>query len=164
MKLIVGLGNPEKKYQGTRHNIGFVIVDLLHASISNSGIRISDWEMSKKAKALYAKTRIKVETVKLLKPQTFMNDSGISVSYAKNKHKINPSDIYVVHDDLDIMLGKYKIQKGKEPKEHNGLKSIYESIGTKDYWHVRIGIENRSKISRTSPCREKTLTNKNETA
>ena len=142
MKLIVGLGNPGKKYQDTRHNIGFVIVDLLHASISSSGFEISDWELSKKAKALYSKTKVKEETIELLKPQTYMNDSGISVSYAKNKHKIDPSDTYIVHDDLDIKLGKYKIQN-KGPKEHNGLQSIYESIGTKDFWHVRAGVDNR---------------------
>ena len=104
---------------------------------------IGNYKLSKKAKALYTKTVLGGETVEFIKPQTFMNKSGYSVSYAKNKHKIFVDNIYVVYDDLDLRLGTYKIQKGKGPKNHKGLNSIYENLGEKDFWHIRIGVENR---------------------
>lgn len=82
----------------------------------------------------------------LAKPQTFMNESGQTVSKIVNQYKIISSDIWVIHDDLDLHLGQYKIQKRKGPKVHNGLLSIYEKLGTRDFWHVRVGVDNREKI------------------
>ena len=119
MKLIVGLGNPGKKYKNNRHNVGFMVVDEL-------------------ARHAPGKPWI------LFKPQKFMNRSGVEVKkwLKKRKGRTLP-DLYVIHDDLDIELGKYKITFGKGPKVHNGLKSIYEQLGTKNFWHVRIGIDNR---------------------
>ena len=115
MKLIVGLGNPGEKYKNNRHNVGFMVVDEL--------------------------AKYNLPDVVLFKPQKFMNRSGVEV---KNLQVRNLQDLYVVHDDLDIELGKYKISLGKGPKVHNGLRSIYEQLGTKDFWHVRIGIDNRA--------------------
>lgn len=121
MKLIVGLGNPGERYKNTRHNVGFLVVDELarHAQGKN---------------------------IILFKPQKFMNRSGQEIKkWLKNRKVPYLPNLYVVHDDLDIPLGKFKIcQKG--PKVHNGLKSIYEQIGKKDFWHVRIGIDNREEI------------------
>ena len=117
MKLIVGLGNPGQKYKNNRHNVGFMVVDEL-------------------ARHAPGKPWI------LFKPQKFMNRSGVAV---KNLRVRNLQDLFVVHDDLDIELGKFKISFGKGPKVHNGLRSIYEQLGTKDFWHVRIGIDNRLK-------------------
>ena len=117
MKLIVGLGNPGQKYKYNRHNVGFMVVDEL-------------------ARHEPGKPWI------LFKPQKFMNRSGVEV---KNLRVRNLQDLFVVHDDLDIELGKFKISFGKGPKVHNGLRSIYEQLGTKDFWHVRIGIDNRLK-------------------
>jgi len=117
MKLIVGLGNPGQKYKNNRHNVGFMVVDEL-------------------ARHAPGKPWI------LFKPQKFMNRSGVEV---KNLRVRNLQDLFVVHDDLDIELGKFKISFGKGPKVHNGLRSIYEQLGTKDFWHVRIGIDNRLK-------------------
>ena len=114
MKLIVGLGNPGQKYKNNRHNVGFMTVDRLMEE--------------------------KLPGVKLLKPDTFMNRSGAAVK----REEPNLRFLYVVHDDLDIELGKFKLSFGKGPKVHNGLKSIYEQLGTKDFWHVRIGIDNRA--------------------
>lgn len=117
MKLVVGLGNPGSKYVNTRHNAGFLVAD-----------KLSDNDFL------------------LLKPDKFMNRSGVVLKAFLKKHpKIEFKDIYMVHDDLDIELGKYKITFGKGPKVHNGLKSIYEQLGSKDFWHVRIGIDNRLK-------------------
>ena len=135
MKLIVGLGNPGKKYKNTRHNVGFMVIDSIAGE--------KKWTESKKGKLLYCWPTDELE---LIKPQTFMNESGKSVVAVTKKHQnMVTDDIFVIHDDLDISLGEYKIQKGKGPKDHNGLNSIYESIGTKEFWHVRIGVENRSE-------------------
>lgn len=135
MKLIVGLGNPGKRYKNTRHNVGFMVVDYISES--------NEWKESKNGELLYCWINKDIE---LIKPQTFMNQSGKSILAAKKKHQnLKTENIYVVHDDLDIKLGNYKIQKAKGPRDHNGLLSIYEKLGTKDFWHVRIGVENRTK-------------------
>jgi len=139
MKLIVGLGNPGRKYAGTRHNVGFMVVDKLAGDVA--------WKESKGSGAEVFWMEFEGEKVELMKPQKFMNESGGAVARAKKKHpNLEISDIYIVHDDLDIPLGKFKIQKGRGPKVHNGLQSIYERVG-KDFWHVRVGIDNRSTIN-----------------
>jgi PTH1 family peptidyl-tRNA hydrolase len=118
MKLVVGLGNPGASYVNTRHNTGFVFVDELQKSkLPNS--------------------------VVVRKTDTFMNESGLFVKKMVDKYKIDPSDLYIVHDDLDIPIGSYKIQLGRGPKDHNGVKSIDDSLGTDQYWHVRVGVDNR---------------------
>jgi PTH1 family peptidyl-tRNA hydrolase len=118
MKLIVGLGNPGSKYGNTRHNAGFLLVDELE--------------------------RLNLPDTVLFKPQQYMNRSGIEVKKLVKKYPLDRNELYVAHDDLDIPLGKFKINFGKGPKVHNGLKSIYEQLGAKDFWHIRIGIDNRS--------------------
>jgi len=135
MKLIVGLGNPGNKYTNTRHNIGFKIIEELAGD--------SKWKQSKSANAFYNWIDLGGK-VELFAPQTFMNKSGTAVSKALKKHpKLSSDDLYVIHDDLDIPIGKYKIQKGKGPKDHKGVKSIENSVGFTDFWRVRIGVENR---------------------
>jgi PTH1 family peptidyl-tRNA hydrolase len=136
MKLVVGLGNPGTRYANTRHNVGVLVVEKLLGD--------GEWKVSKSTGALIAWMNDEVE---LVKPQGFMNKSGITVQGVFRKHQgkfqvRNLENMWVVHDDLDIELGKYKITFGKGPKVHNGLKSIYEQIGTKDFWHVRVGIDN----------------------
>ena len=145
MKLIVGLGNPGEKHLKTRHNVGFAVVDKLVDQLRSSGhILENDWKESKTGNLLYVWAGSEVE---LIKPQTFMNNSGESVTAGKGKHQnLKVDDIYVIHDDLDIKLGEFKLQKGKGPRNHNGVLSIYDQLGTKDFWHVRIGIENRDKM------------------
>lgn len=125
MKLIVGLGNPGVKYQNNRHNVGqMAILELQPA------------------------TRIKGIIIK--SSDRFMNDSGTFVKKMMDKYpNIKTSDLYVIHDDLDIPLGVYKIQFGKGPKVHNGLNDIYEKLGTSDFWHVRVGVDNRDPENRT---------------
>lgn len=142
MKLIVGLGNPGKKYLNTRHNVGFVVVDKLVEQLRVAGHEFREnWKESKSGNLLYIRAGNNIE---IIKPQTFVNDSGESVMAVRRKHQnLEVEDIFVVHDDLDIRLGEFKIQKGKGPRGHNGLQSIYEKLGTKNFWHVRVGIENR---------------------
>lgn len=143
MKLVVGLGNPGQKYKNTRHNVGFWVVDRLAGEEA-------EWKVSKTTGALYYWTVMGDDDVELFKPQGYMNKSGVAVKKYLKKFKVtNLKDFYVVHDDLDIKLGEYKIGE-KGPREHNGLKSIYEQIGTlrhgsgqvKFFNHVRIGIDN----------------------
>lgn len=137
MKLIVGLGNPGEKYQYNRHNVGFMVVDQL-AKV-NPKSQILQFSNHKKFNAEIILTKEFI----LAKPQTFMNDSGVAVAAICNFYKIKTEDLYIVHDDLDIKIGNYKIQHGKGPKVHNGLKSVEEKLGSEKFWNVRVGVENR---------------------
>lgn len=135
MKVIVGLGNPGEKYASTRHNIGFVVVEeLARREIPNSKFQITN-----KFKSEIIQTKEYI----LVKPQTFMNDSGVAVAAICRFYKVDLKDLYIVHDDLDIKIGNYKIQHGKGPQVHNGLLSIEEKLGSDQYWNVRVGVENR---------------------
>lgn len=134
MKLIVGLGNVGEKYAKTRHNIGFRAVDVM-AEKRNIVFR----EMKK----LFCFIAKDTEFI-FVKPTTFMNDSGKAVRAVCDYFHLNPeTDIVVVHDDLDLMLGSLKRQQGTGPKVHNGLSSIYQHLGTKNFLHIRIGIDGR---------------------
>lgn len=147
MKLIVGLGNPGRKYFNNRHNVGFMVVDRLVKKLRVSGYGLQqEWKKSTKGKLQYFWFDVKKEKLELIKPQIYVNNSGHSVAYAYKKHpELKLDNIYVIHDDLDIALGNYKIQIGKGPKDHKGLISIYNKLNAKDFWHVRIGVENREK-------------------
>ena len=134
MKLVIGIGNPGEKYKGNRHNVGFVVLDRLAQEL---GIR--NYELRKKFESLVTSHKSLV----LAKPQTMMNSSGKAVKKLVDHYKIKTPDLWVIHDDLDLRLGNYKTQKGKGPREHKGLLSIYEALRTKDFWHVRVGVDNR---------------------
>ena len=144
MKLVVGLGNPENKFEGTRHNVGSNFVTTLANVLECNG-----WGRNNKLLADLAFVNIGINKIFLARLHTYMNDSGEAVSKLYNyyQHKrlvgsLKPDNLFVVFDDLDIPLGEYKIQRGKGPKDHNGLNSIYEKLGSNDFWHVRIGIDN----------------------
>lgn len=140
MKLIVGLGNPGEKYQHNRHNVGFVVVDELAARLKVKGeSETLSFKMNRKFNAEIVQT----ERYILAKPTTFMNESGKAVAKLCHFYKVKYDDLYIVHDDLDIQLGKYKIQHGKGPQVHNGLLSVESSLGTDQFWNVRVGVENR---------------------
>jgi len=146
MKLIVGLGNPGKKYEKTRHNVGFLVINELQKQLASFGV--NPWELSKKFNAMVCGCSIKGEKVILIKPLTFMNRSGEAVQNVGHFYKLAPRDVIVVHDDKDILLGELKIQENRGPAGHNGIKSIIEYIGTQDFTRVRIGIasENKNKM------------------
>ncbi len=147
MKLIVGLGNPGEKYEKNRHNVGYMVVDRLVEELRVRGYGLQQqWKRSTKGKLQYIWFDVDREKIELIKPQVFMNDSGISTAYAyKNHPELKHDIIHIIHDDLDLKLGSYKIQKGKGPREHKGILSIEKELGTKDFWRVRVGIENRIK-------------------
>lgn len=131
IRLIVGLGNPGPEYEQTRHNAGFWLVD----QIARTAL-----QRDKNFQALVGKTNIADEDIWLLEPQTFMNRSGISVGGLARFYKINPAQILVVHDELDIAPGLAKLKLGGSSGGHNGLKDITAALGTQDYWRLRIGI------------------------
>ena len=131
IRLIVGLGNPGAEYELTRHNAGFWLVDQLAHGELKRETRFA---------ALAAKIRISGSEVWLLEPQTFMNRSGQSVGALARFYKINPDEILVAHDELDLPPGVAKLKKGGSSGGHNGLKDISAALGTQDYWRLRIGI------------------------
>lgn len=132
MKLIIGLGNPGKKYEKTRHNIGFRVLDEVAAIFKFD--KKFNAEMVKNKKIIFAK------------PQSFMNNSGEVVLAIKKYYKIKPTDIVVVHDDLDLPLGEIRENFGSRSAGHKGVQSIIDFLDTKDFTRVRIGI---------GPCPEK---------
>lgn len=150
MKLIVGLGNPGKQYIRTRHNVGFIALDVLKARLEKN-YDVSDWELSKKFNAEICGTTIGSQKVLLLKPMTFMNASGQSVQMTAAYYKVLPEDIIVVHDDKDLQFGEVRYQFDRGDAGHNGVKSISELLNTKGFGRVRIGIapEDKKKMKDT---------------
>ena len=152
MKLIIGIGNPGEKYKGNRHNVGWLVLDELKQEISKSEFLISNQTLNPnfQFQKKFQSEIVKLGNLILAKPQTMMNSSGKAVRKLVDHYKIKMPNLWVIHDDLDLRLGNYKIQKGKGPREHKGLLSIYEALRTKDFWHVRVGVDNRDKDSRTA--------------
>ena len=124
MKLVIGLGNPEEKFVNNRHNVGHMFVDAAADKLSNT-------------------------EVKILKTDTFMNESGKFVRKWTDFYKVAPEDLYIVHDDLDMRIGQYKIQLGIGPKVHYGVNSVEEALSDKNFWRIRIGVDDRDVNSRT---------------
>lgn len=134
IKLFVGLGNPGPEYEATRHNAGFWWIDALARELNTS------LQPDKSYYGLVARTVVGGEPRWLLKPQTFMNLSGKSVGALARFFKIQPSEILVVHDELDIVPGQAKLKLGGSHAGHNGLRDIHAQLGSPDYWRLRIGI------------------------
>lgn len=135
MKLIVGLGNPGKEYEHTRHNIGFDTIDALcnKFNIVNSKTKFN---------GIYYEYSYEGEKILLLKPQSYMNLSGNVVKKFVDYYKINIDDILIISDDLDQEIGKYKLKTNSSSGGHNGLKDIENKLGTKNYKRLKIGISN----------------------
>lgn len=125
MRVLVGLGNPGEEYKNNRHNVGYMVVESLLKRSLPQGVAVK-------------------------KSQVFMNDSGAFVKKLVEQNMIKTSDLWVIHDDLDIPLGSFKIQRGKGPKLHNGVNSIEKELGSEDFWRVRVGVDNRDPQSRIS--------------
>jgi len=152
---IVGLGNIGSEYENTRHNAGFVFIDKF--------LELNKLKPLKEKKDLFCylgKYKIRDKEFFLAKPATYMNESGKAVIaifnfYTHSRKKmygthmsvplLQPTNLILIHDDLDIALGKFKIQFGKGPKEHGGVSSVEKILKTKNFWHIRIGAENRNE-------------------
>lgn len=135
MKLIIGLGNPTKRYQKTRHNIGFMVLDKLSVSLNVSFDK-------EKNGGLYTKTIVNGVHLILLKPQRYMNLSGEVLLAFMKYYKIELTDLLIVHDDLDLKLGQYKLKVKGGSGGHNGLKDIEHYLKTQNYQRLKIGIAN----------------------
>lgn len=133
MKLIIGLGNPGKEYEGTRHNVGFTAVDELAEDTDGT------WTKDAKRKAMVCKTAVGRKQVLLAKPTTFMNLSGEAVQALLSYYKVKPEDVLVVQDDMDLKPGRFKFAAAGSSGGHKGIESIYEQLGTK-IARFRIGI------------------------
>lgn len=136
MKLIVGLGNPGKEYEYTRHNIGFMVVD--------SFVNNDDWK--KKFDGEYQILTVKDEKVLFLKPLTYMNNSGISVRKIVDYYDIKIEDILVIQDDLDLEFGKCRLKKNSSSGGHNGIKSIISCLGTNTFCRLKLGISSKKNV------------------
>jgi PTH1 family peptidyl-tRNA hydrolase len=144
IRLIVGLGNPGREYESTRHNVGFLWVDEL-ARLQNLGFR-----SEAKFHGLTARGQLHGHEVLLLKPQTFMNVSGRSVGALAQFYKISPEEMLVVHDELDLPPGVARLKIGGGHGGHNGLKDIIAHLGSRDFWRLRIGIGHPGERSEVS--------------
>ena len=139
MKLIVGLGNPGKEYENTRHNIGFMAVDN-YVKLHNLG------DFKEKFNGMYIKYQLGNEQVILVKPLSFMNLSGDVVRKYVDYFKIDINDILIIHDDLDMPVGKIKIKVGGSSGGHNGIKDISIKLGTEEFKRLKVGIANNKMM------------------
>ena len=136
MKLVVGLGNPGKKYSKTKHNIGFISIDHY---VAKHNLKLKK-EQKFNGKAL------KIDDIVLLKPHTFMNNSGVSVKAVMDYYNIDVDDILIIYDDLDLPLGKTRLREKGSAGGHNGIKSIISHIKTEEFKRVRVGIDKNPLI------------------
>lgn len=175
MKIIIGLGNPGTKYEKNRHNVGFIILD----EIKNK-LNFSEFEFNKKFNALVSEKNNtsdnsdksfwgklfspdKQEKIILVKPQTFMNKSGQTARAILDFYKLSPADLIIINDDLDILVGKYKIALDSSARGHNGVQSIIDSIGTQELKRLKIGVEQENgRASRQTPGQKFVLENFND--
>jgi len=139
MKLLVGLGNPGREYENTRHNAGFCVLEKIVEKEDGQ------WGSEAKANALIYRMKIGSEEVILALPQSYMNLSGEVVSDLLRWFKLSNDDLIIVHDELDLPFGTIQVKKGIGPAGHNGIKSIIQKLGTQDFIRVRIGIGETEK-------------------
>jgi len=164
MKLIVGLGNPGAKYEKTRHNLGFMVIEQFLKNFEP--VSKTQWENSARFKSDISQIEWQpkhgvLEKVILVKPKTYMNNSGLAVNLLTTYYKILPTDVWVVHDDIDLPLGSMKIRFGGASAGHHGVESIMEKLGTDKFWRFRLGIgDNSSKFNPSTTLRAKVQSSK----
>jgi PTH1 family peptidyl-tRNA hydrolase len=132
--LVVGLGNPGPQYAKTRHNVGFMVADLLAERLG------APFKVHKRSGAEIVSGRLGNRSVVVAKPRTFMNESGRHIGPLAKFYSVSPADMIVIHDELDIDFGKIRLKLGGGEGGHNGLRSVANALGTKDFQRVRIGI------------------------
>jgi PTH1 family peptidyl-tRNA hydrolase len=140
MKIIVGLGNPGEKYESTRHNLGFLVLDRLLKDCAP--VNVSNWKKETKFKSEVVELPIHGvdEKILLVRPQTYMNNSGMAVQLLSTFYKLSPEDFWIVHDELDLPLGTLKIRFGGAAAGHHGVENIIEQLGSDKFWRFRLGI------------------------
>lgn len=143
MKIIIGLGNPGKEYEKTRHNVGYGVIDKLHELL-----KFDDFKEKSKFDAFVSEGEFRDEKIILVKPLTYMNLSGKTASAITKFYKVLYHDMWVVYDDLDFELGKFKIKEHGSAGSHNGMDSIISTIGSENFPRIRIGIDSRTEKQR----------------
>ncbi len=136
MKLIIGLGNPGKKYQKTWHNLGFLTLEKLQENLG-----LPKFKPAKKFESEISTGRLGREKIILAKPLTFMNNSGRAVEKLKKYHRLKPKEIIIIRDDLDLPLGKIRIAKNSSAGGHNGIKSIINYLKSQNFVQIKIGVK-----------------------
>ena len=136
MFLIIGLGNPGKEYEKTRHNAGFLAVEFLRKNLGD----FSDWRLEEKLSAEISEGKIGKEKIILARPQTFMNKSGLAAAALAKFYKVKPKNIAVIHDDSDLFVGRTKLVFNKQSAGHKGVESIIKSLKTDKFYRLRAGI------------------------
>lgn len=159
MILIVGLGNPGKDYKKTRHNIGREVVQAFPPKDG-----LADFRFEKKWNTEVSEGKVGREKLVILLPNTFMNKSGLAVAPAARFFKVKTKDIFVVHDDADLPLGRAKLSFGKHSAGHKGVESVIRALKTKDFWRFRIGVAGKRDVpaeklilKKLAPAEEKIL-------
>lgn len=150
MRLIVGLGNPGEKYEKTRHNLGFMIAE--HFLKDFESAKNTSWENSSKFKSDIAQINWQskhgtLEKLILVKPKTYMNNSGLAVKILADFYRISPDYIWVIHDDIDLPLGAMKIRFGGASAGHHGVESMMEHLGTDKFWRFRMGVGEKRELN-----------------
>ncbi len=140
MRLIIGLGNSGKEYESNRHNIGFKVADYLNKEFGG------DFEFDKKINAEISEAKINGKKALIVKPQTFMNNSGEAIKKLAKNYKIKPDNIIVIHDDLDILFGKVKMSFGRSSAGHKGVESIIRALKTEKFYRIRVGTLDNSLV------------------
>ena len=159
MLTIIGLGNPGKEYEKTRHNLGFLVLERFLKDFSQ--VQKTIWEESKKFKCDISQiewqrrtshrsfSQALIEKVILVKPKTYMNNSGLCVELVSSFYKIKPSDIWIIHDEIDLPLSSMKIRLGGGSAGHKGIMSTMNSLGTEKFWRFRFGIGHQKGIQKS---------------
>ena len=154
MILIIGLGNPGRKYENSRHNLGFTVLDKLAKELLP--LAKTKWRTDRQAEALVLQVS---PDALLVKPQTFMNASGFTVEELTRHYKLDASCIFVVHDDVDLPLGKIKIRFGGASAGHHGVESIIKKLGSDQFFRFRLGIGRPIRVSQEKKRGEKAVEN-----
>lgn len=164
MKLIVGLGNPGEKYEKTRHNLGFMVLEKFLKDFEP--IRETVWENSLKFKSDIAQIEWQrqhgpsadgLEKIILVKPKTYMNNSGMAVQLLTTYYQLLTNDVWIIHDDIDLPLGSMKIRFGGASAGHHGINSIIEKLGTDKFWRFRMGTGNSNSKSKITNSKLKNM-------
>lgn len=144
LKIIIGLGNPGQEYSNTIHNLGFKFIDFTISQLTHH----QQTYFKLKCNSLVTEINHKEEKIIFAKPQTYMNNSGSAVLCIKRTYGITEDKMFIVFDDLDIPLNKFKIQKGKYPKSHNGIRDILNYVNGAEINYIRIGVESRDQTAK----------------
>ncbi len=145
VKIILGLGNPGKEYESTPHNIGFAFLDFLQKTENG----FSSWRQEKKFLGLLAEKIEEGQKIILLKPQTFMNNSGLAAQKIMAYYSLPLDNLLVVHDEIDLASGTFKVQKNKNAAGHRGVLSLIQHLQSKNFWRLRIGVNPQIKNGRS---------------